>query len=349
MLAALARMHGYGIRQRDLHVDNFLVARGQAFAIDGERVDTSCVVNDSHRLDDIARLLAHYSTEELPPVEQLAKSYEVAAGNALPRRGVRDLARRAASARRRRVRKFIAKTVRECTAFVVRAGVGRRVIAARDDDEPQLQAIIADPERALATGECLNRGNTTVASRVGDLVVRRYKAKGRWHRLVLRLWTGRARRAWQAGHGLRFAGLATPRPRALIEVIRPGIGEAAAYLVLDHVEGEPLAGAVEVACSGTGLDVDLSAALAKVFGAWRELRFGIGDTRPGNFVVSAGRVHVLELDRAVFCRGAWRFGRHHRRDRDRFLRNWLEAPVWLRAAVAPTVHGRGADEGVVRR
>ena len=348
LLAVLARMHGYGIRQRDLHVDNFLVARGQAFAIDGERVDSSGIVNDSQRRDDIARLLAHYSTEELPPVVQLAKSYQTAAGKALPRRGVRDLARRAARARRRRVRKFIAKTVRECTAFVVRAEAGRRVIAARDDDEPQLRAIIADPERALATGERLKRGSTTVATRVGDLVVRRYTAKGRWHRLVLRLRPGRARRAWQAGHGLRLAGLATPRPRALIEMSRPGIGEAAAYLVLDHVEGESLAGAVEAACSGIGLDADLSAALAKVFGAWRELRFGLGDTRPGNFVVSAGQVHVLDLDRAVFCRGAWRFGRHHRRDRERFLRNWLEVPVWLREAVAPTLDGRSADEGVRR-
>ena len=329
LLATLARMHKSGIRQRDLHVGNFLVSGKRLFAIDGGGVAASRTVGGARRLSDVARLLAHYPSDALGSLAPVVAAYERAVGVALPKRAVNGLHARVARARRHRLAKFMAKTNRDCTAFSVREEPRRRVVVERGDDDPLLEAIIADPDRAVASGEPLKRGNTAVAVRCGDFVVKRYNVKDPWHRHRLRWRSTRALKAWRAGHGLRFAGLTTPRPRALIEVRGPEVGEAVAFLVVDHVEGERLDRAVD----GAGVDADLNGGLARMFDAWRELRLEHGDTKASNFVVKEGDIYVLDLDAAVFHRNAWRFARAHRREGVRFLANWPDVPVWLRYAV----------------
>lgn len=335
VLATLAQMHRRGIRQRDLHAGNFLVSGTRLFAIDGGGVAVSKTVDGAQRLADLAGLLAHYPSDALGPVGPLANVYEDAAGVALPKQAVGELHARVARARRLRLAKFIAKTNRECTAFAVREERRRRIVVERGDDDPQLMHIIADPEHAASEGEPLKRGNTAAAVRCGDFVLKRYNVKDRWHRHRLGWRSTRALKAWRAGHGLRFAGLATPRPRALIEIRRPQVGEAVAYLVVDHVDGERLDEAVDIRTCG---------ALARMFRAWRDLRFAHGDTKATNFVVKGGDIYVLDLDAAAFHRVGWRFARVHRRDRMRFLANWPDAPASLRDAVTagPGVGGERA-------
>ena len=329
LLATLAQMHRGGIRQRDLHPGNFIVSGRRLFAIDGGSVCKSRKLSSARRLADLARLLAHFPSGALGPLGRLTTAYGDAAGVALPKRALDDFDDRVARARRHRLRKFIAKTGRECTAFAVREEADRRVVVERGDEEAQLVQVIADPERAVSTGEPLKRGNTAVAIRCGDFVVKRYNVKNRWHRRRQRLRGSRAFRAWRTGHGLRFAGLATPRPRALIEMHRPEVGDAVAYLVVDHAEGERLDLFVERA----GVDPVVNSALAGMFRAWRELHFAHGDTKASNFVIKDGDIHILDLDAAVFHRGTWRFARHHRRDCGRFLANWPNAPASIRDAV----------------
>ncbi|MDE0661753.1 MAG: lipopolysaccharide core heptose(I) kinase RfaP [Gammaproteobacteria bacterium] len=329
LLATLAQMHCRGIRQRDLHPGNFLVSGNRVYAIDGGSIRVSTPPNSTRRLADVARLLAHYPSAALGPLVPLTAAYEDAAGVVLPKVALGNLCHRVARARRRRVAKFIAKTGRDCTAFAIREDHGCRVVVARGEDDPQLMRILADPDGAAAAGEPLKRGNTASAVRYGDFVVKRYVTKDRWHRLRLRLRGTRAFRSWRAGHGLRLAGLATPRPRALIEVCRPQTGEAVAFLVVDHVDGERLDAVID----GARVDPDLGNAMARTFAAWRELRFAHGDTKASNFVVKDADIHVLDLDAAAFHRGRWRFVGAHRRDRVRFLANWPDPPTAIRAAL----------------
>ena len=326
LLATLARMHNCGIRQRDLHPGNFLVSGTRLFAIDGGGVRVSSTLDGARRLYDVAGLLAQYPSDALGSLAPLTTAYEDAAGVALPP-GVLD--NRVVRARRRRLAKFTAKTHRECTAFSVREEPRRRIVVERGDDDPQLAAIVADPDRAASIGELLKRGNTAIAVRRGDFVVKRYNVKDSWHRHRLRWRRTRAFNAWRAGHGLRFAGLATPRPRALIEMHSPRVGDAVAFLVVDHVEGQPL----DLGGDGAVVDPDLHGALARLFLAWRELRFAHGDTKASNFVLREGDLCVLDLDAAAFHRGGWRFARAHRRDRIRFLANWPDAPASFRDAL----------------
>ncbi len=325
-LRMLARMHHCGIRQRDLHPGNFVVSGARLYAVDGSGIAVSKAVGRARRMADLARLLAHYPSTALGTLAELARTYENAAGITLPPGAMIHLDARVARARRHRLARYMAKTGRECTAFAVHETPQRRVVVARGDDDQELKRVIADPEGAITAGESLKHGNTAVAVRCGALVVKRYNVKNRWHSYRSRLRPTRAFRAWRAGHGLRLAGIATPRPRALVEMHRPRVGDAIAYLVVDHVAGSPLA------VEGVD-DRELNNMVAGMFRAWRELRFVHGDTKATNFVVTGSQVHVLDLDAATFHRGDRRFRRQHRRDRMRFLANFPDAPAAFREAV----------------
>ena len=310
VLALLAKMHDRGVRQRDLHFGNFLVRRSDVLPIDAGDIRRARRVWNWQRLQDAARLLAEFALPDAPDTETAARAYAKACRAAVhfdPHR----LALAAARAHRKRARELMAKSVRDCTQFAVRRRSGRFIVTVRGDDDPALLEVIADPERALAGGTILKQGNTAKVVRVGELAVKRYRVKGPWHRFRLKFKPSRARRAWQAGHGLRCLGIATPRPRALIECRGE---DAAAYLVLDF------AGAATL--GNETLTAQRDASARKLFKQWRDARFSHGDTKATNFVVSGNGVEIVDLDAATFHHFRWTFERAHRRDHARWLRNW---------------------------
>ena len=312
LLALLAQLHDRGLRQYDLHLGNFLVCEGQPLAIDGGGVRAGRLTK-RRRTADAGRLLAEFGIDEAPNAQAAALDYQGAETSTVI--DAERLAVATARARRRRVAREMAKCLRDCTPYVVQRERGRKVVVARGDDDPALWAVIADPEQAIAGGEVLKRGNTACVVRVGDLVVKRYRAKGFWHRLRQRSGGGRARRAWQVGHGLRLVGLSTPRPRALIECPKARTGEAAAYLVLDHEPGPTLD-------EYTSAPEQAVAAMRTLLEHWSGMWFSHGDTKASNFIFRDGALRVVDLDAAVFHRVRWRFARRHRRDKARWRRNW---------------------------
>jgi len=329
LVEALAHLHAAGVRQRDLHVDNFLVRGERVVAIDGGGVRRGRAVSAGQGWADVARLLAHFPDPGTSALKRQARRYAETRGGGVSL-DEECLAVLVDRARRRRVAKWIEKTVRDCSAFAVSRDADRFVAVGRDDGDPALHAVLADPERAMAAGTPVKRGNTATVVRYGDLVIKRYNVKNRLHGWRQKLRASRARRAWKAGHGLCFAGIPTARPRALVEMRRPRVGAAASYLVLDHVEGTPLADAV----ARRGFDTDLQVGIAALLRAFRAVHLNHGDMKASNFVVKGSEVYVLDLDAARFESGARRFARFHARDRDRFLANWDDGDARLGAVLA---------------
>ena len=332
VVAVLAELHKAGVRQQDLHLGNFLVASGKVFAIDGGGVRQRRM-RRAACFRDLARLVA--DARDSLGFGDLARHYADARGWTITAAEQRRLLVLLASARRRRAAKLVAKTVRDCTPFSVRVAANRLVATARDDLDAPLHAVLADPERAVAMGEPLKLGNTATVVRYGAFVIKRYNVKSQIHRW--RLWArpSRARRAWCAAHGLHSLGLPTARPRALIEQSGAPVGGGAAYLVLDYLNGIPLVEAIDHA----GADPKLMAAIRTLFAGLRAARLGHGDMKASNFILAGEQVHVVDLDAAVSYRGAGRFRSRHRRDCERFLQNFENAPEAVVGALRQAVAG----------
>lgn len=329
VVSVLARIHAGGVRQRDLHFGNFVVA-DSVYAVDGGGARRRRMGRRAC-WRDLASLLAEHSREWDPA--DAVTAYANARGWKLRARERENIDALIGAARRHQATRFARKSVRDCTPFSVQVDAGGMTATARNDADAKLKAVLADPEQAMVAGAPLKRGRTATVVRCGGLVVKRYNVKSRIHWWRLKTRVSRARRAWQAGHGLRWLGVPTARPRALMERFDAAPGSASAYLVLDYVDGISLADPTIVRTAS------VLGAVRELFAALRIARFAHGDMKATNLIFSDGKVHVVDLDAAVWHRNAWWFRQRHQRDRERFQRNFVAAAPPVRRALAEAAVG----------
>lgn len=322
-LTLLGRLHAAGLVQDDLHLGNFLRHDGHLFVIDGDAVR---VVSRGQPLAaapacaNLAVLLA-----QLPPAWQqqaaLLAAYSAGAGQALPGPDVANLREQIERVRAWRVRDLLAKSVRDCTLFAVERTATRfRSVLRREAEE--LAPLLAAPDRALSAGSLLKDGATCTVARVEAkgraLLVKRYNLKDLRHALS-RLWRpSRGWHSWREAHRLRFFGIPTPAPLALIEE-RLGPLRRRAWLISEF-------------CSGPNLLTHLSAdrappadeakAILDLFASMCRQRISHGDLKATNLLWQGGQVVLIDLDAVAQHRTALAHARAWRRDRARLLRNW---------------------------
>jgi len=201
-----------------------------------------------------------------------------------------------------------------------RHGFQLRLIAGDPRQCPLLEEFRARPDATLARGRVLKHDTTTTVTVVGDgrreWVGKRYNTKNRWHAVRRLLRTSRALTCWRAATWLRRAGIATARPVAVLEERRWRLARGRSYFVCEYLGGETLA-----AIFGRGEDAGLAAQAADIVRRLHAAGIVHGDLKATNFVVSEGRVHLLDLDAARRPAGR-RLKSGQRKDLNRFLRNW---------------------------
>ena len=326
VIDVIARLHGHGARQTDLHLNNFLVVDDELYAVDGGGVRSL----GSSRRRAIANLASFAA--QIDPHRQIEKpayrAYLDARGW-VPESGEYErFAAAVLRARRRRLRRYLRKTLRQCTQFsVLRLPVRRsgsrvpslpgRVVVDRARRPSGLDAVLADPDAAIASGEILKAGNTATVARVaspsGNVIVKRYNVKNVWHGLRLLIRTSRARRTWQNGHRLLFQDIATAAPVALIESAF-GLRN---YVILEDLGDVSLSTMGAAHEDGSGLDPALVDAVGELFRRLALSGVYHGDMKATNLLVRGGRVYLIDLD--AMCDGG---AGEHGRDVDRFLANW---------------------------
>lgn len=337
-LNLLAQMHRAGLVQDDLHLGNFLRSEGRLFVIDGDAVraiSPSKALDTEQRLGNLAILLA-----QLPPAwdshqAELLAAY--AGGDVDCRLPPDHLQQAVGRVRDWRLKDFLGKTVRDCTLFSVSRTMTRFAACVRQT-AAVLAPLLADPDKALASGTLLKEGNTctvgVASSGAGECVIKRYNLKSAGHALS-RFWRpSRAWHSWREAHRLCFFGIPTPAPLALVEE-RLGPFRRRAWLI-------------SAFCAGSSLQAHLHAdreppaaeakAIAALFETLCQLKISHGDLKATNLLWHEGRIFMIDLDAMVQHRTAEAHARAWRRDRARLLRNWPESSVlhgWLNAHLPP--------------
>ena len=338
---ALGAMHAAGLIQQDLHLGNFLRFADQVFVIDGDAVraiSPGKPLDEQQSTRNLAILLA-----QLPIAwdrahearDALLDAYR--AGGGFPRSETARLEEEIARVRAWRLKDFLGKTVRDCTLFSVTRSAFRFASVARGEVD-RLAPLLKSPDEAIRRGALLKDGRTCTVAQVAlagrPLIVKRYNLKNLFHFLE-RCWRpSRAWHSWREGHRLRFFGISTPQPLALIEE-RCGPLRRRAFLVCEYCPGRCLLDLLSPDCEPAG---DVAQAIIALFSTLHALRISHGDLKATNLLFHDGQVVVIDLDAVRQHRSQSTYARAWRRDRERLLRNWPPSCVlrqWLDSHLPP--------------
>lgn len=195
---------------------------------------------------------------------------------------------------------------------------------------PLLDELIEQPEAVLARGRVLKHDGTTTVVVVDDgerdWVVKRYNTKNAWHAVRRLLRTSRAVNCWRAAARLLEAGIDTPWPVAAMEERRLGILRGRSYFISERIDGDTLAHRLHDAGDDKPRLVEQAAGIVTRL---REAGIVHGDLKATNFLVSGGRMYLVDLDASRRPRGR-RLETGLRKDLQRFLRNWSDQPALRR-------------------
>ena len=218
---ALARLHGCGAAHRDPHRSNFLVGGGKLHLVDGDGVrKCSASLGERRSLKALAVFLAQYPPMADERTAALLDLYVERRGWPADPARPRRLRKLTAAARRRRVRRYLEKTQRNCTEFRCERSWHLVCLAVRCRWNAALRDFAADPEAGLAGAQRVAQdgGATLFRLSIGGApaVVRRCGA-GNAGRGARWRFHSPLRSAWREGHLANFLEPTTPPPIALIE------------------------------------------------------------------------------------------------------------------------------------
>ena len=315
LVSFTGRMHRAGCWQSDAHLGNFMVDGGHSWLLDVASVSFRPAPLDERRqLQNLAVLLSQFRPRYLPPLAQILAAH----GGGLSEPALTDALRKA---RQYRYRHFLAKTQRNCTAYVELAQAEVKGYAVRKQRDAVQTLLERGLDTVMSDGDMLKDGNSSTVVRVTwqdrDWVIKRYNLKSPFHAFKRKFVRSRARNSWLAANWLQLVGIATPAPIAMFEERRWGM-KGRAWFICEYLPSETVLDIGPDRLRSEGVLWEL----VELLRLMQLLRFNHGDMKATNLLWASGELSVMDLDamRLMVNRSAWRRG--FAKDRQRLLKNW---------------------------
>ena len=327
----IARLHEAGLRQRDIHPGNFLIAGDTVLVIDGDDIVPSGQgpLPCRESMANLTLFFAQYPPPFdalAPPLTEAYAAHRDWPPHCCQAQAIDDQIQRW---RAWRLKKFLPKTQRSCTAFMVRKTWHQFMACDREWFGPARRSLLDDPDAFIDAGTILKAGNTATVARIAidgqDLVVKRYNIKNGAHALSRSLRPSRAMISWTNAHRLRFLGIGTPHPLAVIEE-RWGVVRKRAYFIMAHRPGKTIDEALRAVVDDSAEVARLLDQLGQLLQQLAAARISHGDFKATNFLLSSNRIYLLDLDGMRAHKTSSAFERAFRQDLARLKRNWADLP-----------------------
>ena len=176
----------------------------------------------------------------------------------------------------------------------------------------------------------LKQGNTCTVKSVllnnEKYVIKRYNPKGIAYELKHKGQISRARKSWVNAHLLRFMGILTPEPVALIEQ-QPALGKRCSYFICTYTQGQS---SWDFFCDQEQSKQDKQLAADELLGTLKKLgeyNIAHGDLKGSNFLIHNHKIWVLDLDAMERSRTESKFAEKFSRDIKRFRKNWVGTSI----------------------
>lgn len=332
----VAKMHGAGILQKDMHLQNFLLKEGLPYAIDGGGIEVFHKPLPPHLARrNLALLLAQFPLWIDSYLEELIRAYR--GGSPWTGESHLRFKKDLEIARFRRDSRATKKLFRNCSEIRIESRRNRFVAVGRIEQGEELDELLENPDQWVDDRReaVLKNGNSSTVVRCQvdgrALVIKRYNLKGFTHRLRRALTDTRASNSWVQAHRLLRWGFRTPKPVAIIEE-RFGPLRGRAFFISEAVDGLPLLEAVAEA------DPEQIAGLAQRFAEFLLrltcLKQTHGDMKADNFLVSKDELWILDLDAMSEHKTTNRLKNALTQDVTRLDENWRPKGVFMVAVMA---------------
>jgi len=332
-VTTVASHHLAGLEQRDIHLDNFLLSDERLYTLDGGGIHLSGDGKLSARrsVDNLALFFAQFYPQFDVLIEAAFQAYTKRRAWETGTVSYARLQQRVRHFRRNRLRRFLKKIFRDCSAFDCDNSWRNYRVCDRTLATGEMLEFLADPDASLQFKDTkyLKQGNTCTLwmVRVDQrmLVVKRYNIKGFAHRISRAFRATRAAVSWKNAHRLTMYGILTARPVALVEE-RLGPLRGRAWYISEYVQGDS---ACALCRQPVEDSIDTQLAGASIVALLQQLascRISHGDMKATNLILAVNGAAIIDLDAMREHGTDTVFHRMHQRDLDRFMRNWEGCP-----------------------
>ncbi len=327
---AVADCHKMGLIQHDIHLDNFMLAAGVVYVLDGGGIKEKSMgrgepLDVPTRLKNFALFLAQFPVEQDRHCPQLLDLYKQQAPE-LKGEDTAEFSKLLRKARRKRLSNFERKLTRSTTANRCEQGPGFLYNYDRSIHSADLERFIADPDSFIDEQRLLKDGNSSTVALVQiderNYVLKRYNIKSFWHGISRAFRPSRAHHSWRNASVLEMLGVATAHPFLYLEERVFWIFRRRAYFLCEYLEGPDLWTAWEAqdqAVDGS----EIVKLFRRLFRTLADYRISHGDMKATNFLLSDGKLHVLDLDAMERSRTKAKFAEKFCKDMARFQKNWV--------------------------
>ncbi|MCP3672125.1 MAG: phosphotransferase [Gammaproteobacteria bacterium] len=330
MVAVLARHHMAGVRQADLHLDNFVISEGQIYSLDGAGVsvvEEELGLNDG--LDNLALFLAQLSPRLMVSAPELYDLYLTQRG-ADQGPGSDYLLWQIKQSREWRWKKFQGKLFRECTAMRYRKSLSRLEVVSRCDVSPEMDVLLTDPSSSFSDRDKTHKNgasSTVWTILVGKLpvVVKRYNSRGIFKEILQRFVPGRALVSWVNANMLMFFDVSTARPMAVLKIKR-SFWKTESYFLTEETKNETLYRWLLDEARTQEEKKIMTKKVVSVFCQLFSHQITHGDMKEANWLVFHNEPVLIDLDSMKRHRSKILFKRARRGDLRRFMKNWKDLP-----------------------
>ncbi len=335
LMPVLEQHHRSGLAHQDLHYGNFLLdEHGRVYTLDGEEVrNSSAPLKKSGRLKNLALFLAQSFDLSKSSSFSLLNDYLRLTSINTKKHEAEKFWQWIKQAHQVRIEQYLKKILRECTDVIYEKQQHRYTLCRREYHNQAIQQLLEYPEHFFQdeSSVFLKKGNTcTVKSVLVDnenYVIKRYNPKGIAYELMHKGQISRARKSWINAHLLRFMGILTPEPIALIEQ-QPALGKRCSYFICKYTPGQS---SWDFFCDQEKTQQDKQQAADALLATLNQLgEYNIthGDLKGSNFLIHNNKIWVLDLDAMTQHKKYWSYRANWSRDKQRFLKNWDKKPCY---------------------
>jgi len=328
ILGLVVKMHDAGIYQKDMHPDNFLLSGDDTFCIDVAMLDKSVLpLYAEESCSNIALLAAQFPPEEGDLETGLWKKYcEIRKqdwfDDYLP-----VYRNEIIKSRNTRGEKLLAKLYRNSSGYIYDKNLRKQFCIKSHWKAADTTGKLNNLEKLFSDKDAvfLKQGGSSTVIKINidgtDLVVKRYNIKNFVHGLRRAFRRTRASRSWAMSHLLQLYGIDTPEPIAFFEN-RVGPVRRTSYFICEYVAGQNLLEYFSDTDELTDEQKQIADRTISLINKLKKAGIHHGDMKATNLVVRKGRIYLFDLDGMSWFQGASRSAWYHRKDVQRFLRNW---------------------------